>query len=370
MKVLVTGSEGFVGKNLVAFLKTKEDISVYECDINTTENELEEYCNKCDFVVNLAGVNRTNDSEEFIVGNLGVVQKVVEYLNKFNNNVPILLSSSTHALKDNDYGRSKKLAENFVLDYAKKSDTQVYIYRFTNIFGKWSKPNYNTVIATFCYNISHGIPIIVNDVNTVLELCYIDDVVQEIYKTICGKKETSQDCFYKVPITYTKKLGEIVDLLNKFKETRENLSLINTADEFEKKLYSTYLSFLPENSFKYGINTNMDNRGSFTELIRTSNSGQFSVNIAKPGVTKGNHWHNTKNEKFVVVKGNAVLKFRKPFEKEVVTVNVSGDKIEVVDIPCGYTHSIKNIGNEDLVFFIWCNECFSSENPDTYYLEV
>ena len=369
MKVLITGALGFVGKNLVEFLKTKEEIELLLYDKDNSIEDLDEFCKNCDFVVNLAGVNRTNNSDDFIKGNLGVIENVVEFLVKHNNNSPIIYSSSIQALLDNDYGKSKRVAEDFLIKYSQEKNVPVYIFRFTNLFGKWSLPNYNTVIATFCYNIARNLEIRIDDENKQLNLTYIDDVVSEIYNIIMNKP-IMNDCFCEVSKVYTKNLGEIAKLIYGFKKSRETLDVINTNDEFEKKLYSTYLSFLPENEFNYSLNTHIDSRGSFSEIIKTENKGQFSVNIAKPGIVKGNHWHNTKNEKFIVVKGEALISFRKPFSDSVIKYEVSDKKIEVVDIPCGYTHNIKNIGNEDLVFFIWCNECFDKENPDTYYLEV
>ena len=369
MKILITGSNGFIGKNLVEFLKTQQDFELYLYDKDNTEKELEEYCKKCDFVVNLAGVNRTTDVNEFVFGNLGVIESVVKYLSQYNNRAPIVYSSSIQAEKDNDYGKSKKLAENFLFEYSKNYEVPVYIYRFTNLFGKWSVPNYNSVIATFCYNIARGLPITISDESVMINFCYIDDVVNEIYSAIQGRPSVSGEFCY-VKEVYQRSLGEVARLIRSFKYSRNNLSTINTADLFEKKLYSTYLSFLPENEFSYEVKTNVDNRGSFTELFKSETSGQVSVNIAKPGITKGNHWHNTKNEKFVVVQGEALIKFRKPFEENVIEYKVSGNQIQIVDIPCGYTHNITNIGNDDMIFIIWTNELFDKENPDTYFLEV
>ena len=369
MKILITGSNGFVGKNLVEFLKTKNDIELFLYDKDNSLQDLEKFCKECDFVVNLAGVNRTTENTEFIQGNLGVIENVVENLKKFNNKAPIIYSSSIQAEKDNDYGKSKKLGEDFLFSYSKKNSVPVYVYRFTNLFGKWCKPNYNSVIATFCHNIARDLPITINDRNAEITFCYIDDVVREIYSAVCGNANRNGEFCY-VAETYKKTIGEVADLIYRFKEDRNSLNVINTSDLFEKKLYSTYLSFLPENEFNYSVKMNVDNRGSFTELLKSESSGQVSVNIAKPGITKGNHWHNTKNEKFIVVKGKASIKFRKPFEKEIIEYKVTGDEIQVVDIPCGYTHSITNIGDTDLIFIIWVNELFDKENPDTFYLEV
>lgn len=370
MQVLVTGANGFIGKNLVEFLKNQQDIEVLKYDKDNTLDELKDYCSHCDVVVNLAGVNRTTNSHEFVQGNLGVVEDVVKFLKESNNKAPVIYSSSIQAANDSEYGKSKKLGEDFLINYSKETGNKVMIFRFPNIFGKWSLPNYNTVIATFCYNIARELPIVINDRNIELTLVYIDDLVKDLYDAIMGNAIAQDTGFYDCNIKYKKTLGVIADLIYLFKESRKNLSVINTADEFEKKLYSTYLSFLPEDSFVYDIKSNINNRGRFTELIRTENAGQFSVNIAKPGVTKGNHWHNTKNEKFVVVKGSALIKFRKPFDDKVIEYMVNENNIQVVDIPCGYTHSITNIGEEDMVFFIWCNECFTPDNPDTYHLEV
>ncbi|MBQ7918160.1 MAG: NAD-dependent epimerase/dehydratase family protein [Clostridia bacterium] len=369
MKILITGSNGFVGRNFVEFLKTKENIELYLYDKDNTLQELERFCKDCDVVVNLAGVNRTTNNEEFVEGNLGVIENVVNFLSKSNNKAPIIYSSSIQAERDNDYGKSKKLGEDFLFTYSKKNNVPVYVYRFTNLFGKWCRPNYNSVIATFCHNIARDLPITINDRNAEITFCYIDDVVKEIYSAVCGNAN-KKDEFCYVEETYKKTIGEVADLINGFKQNRNTLAVINTADLFEKKLYSTYLSFLPEESFGYSVKMNVDNRGSFTELLKSESSGQVSVNVAKPGITKGNHWHNTKNEKFIVVQGEAVIKFRKPFEKEVIEYKASGEKIEIIDIPCGYTHSITNIGKTDLVFIIWVNELFDKENPDTYYLEV
>jgi len=370
MKVLVTGANGFVGKNLIEFLKTKENIEIFEYDIESTEDDLDCYCKSCDIVVNLAGVNRTTDNNQFLIGNLGVIEKVANSLKKNNNKSPIIFSSSIQAELDNPYGLSKKAGEDFVFEFGKSCGVNTYVYRFPNLFGKWGVPNYNSVVTTFCYNIARDLEITISDRDRVLTLAYIDDVVKELYNAICGKPNKQENGFCEIPVTYQVTLGDLADMIYRFKSSRNDLSVIDTANNFEKNLYSTYLSYLPEDSFSYDIKSNIDNRGLFAEIIRTESSGQFSVNIAKPGITKGNHWHNTKNEKFLVVKGQATVKFRKPFSKEIIEYNVSGDKLEVVDIPCGYTHNITNVGNEDLVFFIWCNECFDRENPDTYFLEV
>ena len=369
MKILITGANGFVGKNLTEFLKTKPDMELYLYDRENTLQELEKFCKDCDVVVNLAGVNRTENANEFVQGNLGVIEHVVKYLVKAKNKAPIAYSSSIQAELDNDYGKSKKLGEDFLFEYSRKYEVPVYVYRFTNLFGKWSKANYNSVIATFCHNIARDLPITINDKNKEVTFTYIDDVVLELYSAILGKP-TWDGLFCRVQESYTKKIGEVAELIKSFIENRMTLKVINTSDMFEKKLYSTFLSFLPENSFSYGIKTFVDDRGSFAELFKSDTAGQVSVNIAKPGIVKGNHWHNTKNEKFVVIQGEALIKFRKPFEKEVIEYKVSGQEIQIVDIPCGYAHSITNIGDTNLIFVIWVNELFDKTEPDTFFLEV
>ena len=337
MKILVTGAYGFVGKNLCEALKNIRDNKdrtrnikieeIYEYDINTPKEYLDLYCSKADFVFNLAGVNRPKDEKEFMEGNFGFASDLLNSLKKHNNKAPIAYSSSIQAERDNDYGKSKKQGEDFLFEYSKSHNVPVYVYRFTNLFGKWCRPNYNSVIATFCHNIARDLPITINDRNAEITFCYIDDVVFELYSAICGNP-TKDGEFCKVSETYKKTIGEVADLLEGFKENRNTLNVINTADLFEKKLYSTYLSFLPEDAFGYGVKMNVDHRGSFTELLKSDCSGQVSVNVAKPGITKGNHWHNTKNEKFIVVQGDALIRFRKPFEKEVIEYNDADNVFE------------------------------------------
>ncbi|MBR5236039.1 MAG: capsular polysaccharide biosynthesis protein CapF [Clostridia bacterium] len=380
MKILITGARGFVGQNLVAQLKNikdgKEkiapisaDLILYEYDIDTDPALLDSYTKDCDFVCHLAGVNRPKEESEFMSGNFGFTSTLLDSLKKNGNKAPILISSSIQAALDNPYGRSKKAGEDLLFAYGKETGAPVMIYRFPNLFGKWCRPNYNSVVSTFCHNIAHNLPITVNDPKVILNLCYIDDVVAEIINAIAGNP-TREGSYCVVPRVHTVSLGEIVELLTSFYESRQNLSVPMLADGFAKALYSTYLSYLPKDAFSYPLKMNVDDRGSFTEIIRTLDRGQFSVNITKPGITKGNHWHHTKNEKFVVVAGKGLIQFRKIGSDEVIDYYVSGDKIEVVDIPTGYTHNIKNIGTEDLVTFMWCNECFNPEKPDTYFEEV
>lgn len=368
MKILVTGAKGFMGKNLVCNLKCANH-EVYEYDIDTPETELDAFCADCEFVFNLAGINRPKEESKFMEGNFGFASVLLGYLKKHNNKCPIAVSSSTQAVLDNPYGRSKLAGENLLREYSKETGAQVYIYRFPNVFGKWCRPNYNSAVATFCNNIANDLPITVNDPTTELTLVYIDDIVEELFRALDGHPTIDGDVCV-VPVTYKATLGKITDLLYSFRDSRKTLSVANQSDGFEKKLYATYLSYLPTDKFSYPLKMNCDNRGSFTEIIRTAERGQFSVNISKPGITKGNHWHNTKNEKFLVVSGKGVIRFRKPDSDEVYEYFVSGDKLEVIDIPTGYTHNIENIGETDLVTFMWANECFDPEKPDTIFLEV
>lgn len=380
MNVLVTGAQGFVGRNLCVSLdnikkgkdkifQLNKDISVFEYDIDTDSRLLDYYCAKADMVFNLAGVNRPKEQGEFMSNNFDFVVELLSMLKKHGNKCPVMQSSSTQAALDNPYGESKKAAENLFFEYARNTGTQVLVYRFPNVFGKWCRPNYNSVVATFCHNIAHGLPIVVNDPDTVLNLVYIDDVMDELLQALAGKP-TRTGIYCSVPVTYTVKLGKIVDLIYSFKENRSNRSIANMSDEFTKKLYATYLSYSPADEFSYPLKMNIDARGSFTEIICTPERGQFSVNITKLGITKGNHWHHTKNEKFVVVQGMGLIRLRRIGSSEVLEYKVSGERMEVVDIPPGYTHSIENIGNEDLITFMWASECYNPEKPDTFYEEV
>lgn len=381
MKILVTGAKGFVGKNLVAELENikygkdktyplTQDIEIYEYDIDTDKSMLSEFCKDCDFVFNLAGVNRPETESEFMSGNFGFASDLLDELKKSNNTCPVMLSSSTQAALDNPYGKSKKAGEDLFFDYSKETGARVLVYRFPNVFGKWCRPNYNSAVATFCNNIANDLPIQVNDRSHKMTLVYIDDVVNELINALCGL-ETKDGDYCKVPVEHNTTLGEIVDLIYSFKQSREDKSVPDmTEGSFSKKLYSTYLSYLPTDKFSYPLKMNIDNRGSFTEILRTVDRGQVSVNISKPGITKGQHWHHTKNEKFLVVSGKGVIRFRKIDEKKVYEYFVSGDKLEVVDIPTGYTHNIENLGDTDMVIVMWCNECFNPDKPDTFFEEV
>jgi UDP-2-acetamido-2,6-beta-L-arabino-hexul-4-ose reductase len=322
-------------------------------------------------VFNLDGINRPERTEEFMEGNFGFASKLVETLKAKNNKCPVMNSSSIQAALENPYGISKKAGEDMMFAYGQESGAEVYIYRFPNVFGKWCRPNYNSVVATFCNNIASDLPIQVNDRNTLLHLVYIDDVVDELLQALDRHPHVGADGYCFVPVTYDVTLGEIVNLLYSFKESRRNLMIPDmTEGSFEKKLYSTYLSYLPRDKFAYSLNMKADDRGSFTEILKSRERGQVSINIAHPGIVKGEHWHDSKNEKFVVVSGEASIKFRKIGTDEIIEYIVSGEKLTVVDIPTGYTHSITNIGNTDLVTLMWCNECFNPGHPDTYYEKV
>ena len=381
MRILVTGAKGFVGKNLCATFKNiaegkdksfgiDSNIEVFEFDIDTDVSLLDTYCKDCDFVFHLAGVNRPETEDEFMKGNFGFTSTLLDTLKKYNNTCPVMISSSIQAELDNPYGRSKKAGEDLMFAYSEETGAKVLVYRLPNLFGKWCRPNYNSAVATFCNNIAHDLPITVNNRDVNMTLVYIDDLVSELISALKGE-ENKNGVFCKVPVEHKITLGEIVDLIYSFKESRENKSVLDMTDgSFSKKLYSTYLSYLPEDKFSYPLKMNVDNRGSFTEILRTADRGQFSVNISKPHITKGNHWHHTKNEKFLVVSGNGVIRFRKIGEEKVIEYFVSGDKLEVVDIPTGYTHNIENLGDTDMVTFMWCNECFDPNKPDTFFEEV
>lgn len=369
MKILVTGSNGFIGKNLVAELKNRGYSEIYECTKETSEDLLRMYCQDVKFIFHLAGTNRPMDKSEFNSVNYGFTEKLITILKEEKNICPILMTSSTQAISPNEYGISKKNAENCLINYQKEYDVNVLIYRLPNVFGKWCKPNYNSVIATFCHNIANNVPIVINDSKTKLNLVYIDDVINEFIANIFDTIESTK-IFYEISNTYERELGEIASIIQSFRESRNNYFLPNISDSFVKKLYSTYLSYLPENNFSYELKMNIDNRGSFTEFIKTNSFGQVSVNISKPSVSKGNHWHHTKNEKFLVVSGNGVIRFRNYHSDKIIEYFVSGDKLQVVDVPVGYTHNIENLGDTDMVTIMWANEQFDPENPDTYFEEV
>lgn len=381
MKILITGAKGFVGKNFAATLKNiangndksrgidKENLEIFEYDIDSDPKSLSEYCEKADFVFHLAGVNRPKDESEFMKGNFGFTSTLLDTLKKYDNKAPVLITSSIQASLDNPYGKSKKAGEELMFNYGRENGVKTLVYRLPNVFGKWCRPNYNSAVATFCNNIANDLPITVNDRAHMMHLVYIDDIVDEFICALKGMEHKNGD-FCEVPVTHKITLGEIADLLYSFKESRRNLSVPNQADAFSKKLYATYISYLPKNEFAYPLKMNVDPRGSFTEFLKTDEYGQVSVNISHPHIVKGNHWHHTKNEKFLVVSGKGVIRFRHPESDEVTEYFVSGDKLTVVDIPTGYTHNIENLGDTDMVTIMWANEKFDPNKPDTYFLEV
>lgn len=369
MNVIVTGSNGFVGKNLVATLNTMENIEVYEFNRQTSDDEFEGMCADADFIFHLAGVNRPENTDEFKKGNTDLTKQLVEKLEALNNPVPILLSSSIQAELDNSYGKSKLAAEKIIKEYEKNNEVKTLVYRLPNLFGKWSKPNYNSVVATFCHNIAHDKEIQVNDPNVELELAYIDDVINEFISAMNSNGNEKNGIGF-IPITHKVTLGELASLIKSFKNSRTNRMIPNMNDSFVKKLYSTYLTYLSKDNFSYPLIMHGDERGSFTEFTKSKQGGQVSINVSKPGITKGGHWHHTKNEKFLVVSGQAIIRFRHVFSDEIIEYEVSENKLEVVDIPPGYTHSIENIESKDLVTVMWVNELFDPDNTDTYPLEV
>ena len=380
MNVLVTGAKGFVGKNLCATLHNiaagkdrsfgiSPDITVFEYDVDTAPESLNAWCRDCDFVFHLAGVNRPKDAAEFMDGNFGFTETLLKKLEEHGNACPVMLSSSTQAAMDNPYGKSKLAGETLLRQYGERAGAKTLIYRFPNLFGKWCRPNYNSVVATFCHNIAHGLMIRIDDPEKVLQLAYIDDVVAELISALQGKEHREGD-FCCVPTVHRISLGALAETLNSFRASRAERSVPDMGDALTGKLYATYLSYLPEDAFSYPLERHSDARGSFTEILRTADRGQFSVNISKPGIIKGNHWHHTKNEKFLVVSGTGVIRFRRIDSAEIIEYYVSGDKPEVVDIPTGYTHNIENLGETDMVTFMWASECFDPDKPDTYALEV
>ncbi len=382
MNILITGAKGFVGRNLTETLKNIRDgkdktrnidssITIFEYDLDTPKEKLDKYCSEADFVFHLAGVNRPKDEKEFMEGNFGFTSELLDLLKKHNNKAPILITSSIQAALDNPYGKSKKAGEDLIFGYGADNNVKTLVYRFPNVFGKWCRPNYNSAVATFCYNISHDLPITVNDRSHMMTLVYIDDVVDELINALKGT-ENRDGKYCKVPTEHKITLGEIADLLYEFKNSRDNKTIPDmTENSFSKKLYSTYLSYLDPHNFSYRLKMNTDNRGSFTEILRTVSAGQFSVNISKPGITKGQHWHNTKNEKFVVVSGHGLIQLRQIGSDDIVNYEVNGDDITVVDMIPGYTHNIINLSDtEDLITFMWCNECFNPDKPDTFFEEV
>ena len=370
MKILVTGSSGFIGKNLITRLTQLENVELFEYDKDKDFSYLKEIIHEIDFIFHLAGINRPKSTDEFYSGNKGFTESLVALLEESNHPVPVLLSSSIQAERDNDYGKSKKEAEDILQEYSKRNNIPVYIYRLPNVFGKWCRPNYNSVVATWCHNVTRDLPIQINDERTMLDLVYIDDVVTEFISKIKRTEGMALDNFLSIPVVHKKTLGEIKNLLFAFKDVRTNLIVPNMNDAFEKALYSTFLSYYPEDSLIYAISDHTDDRGGFYEFVKMFGGGQVSVSTTKPGITRGNHYHHTKVEKFLVIKGEAVIKLRKIDSDHIVEYLVSEKDPKIVDIIPGYTHSITNTGNSDMILLIWANELFDPDSPDTYFLKV
>ncbi len=369
MRILVTGAKGFVGRNLIAELKNRGYEQIYEYDLNVDPVFLDAYTGECDFVFHLAGINRPQDESEFDLGNRGFTCELLEYLKKHKNSCPIVVTSSTQAERNNPYGESKKACEEEVFAHAEATGARVMVYRLPNLFGKWCKPNYNSVTATFCHNIARDLDITINDPNVELTLCYIDDLVDEFFNTLEGRENRDTDFCY-VAKTYKVAVGELADKLYSFRKNRDSLVMPSLASEFDRALYGTYISYLPENNFYYKLDKKEDDRGWLAEFIKSESFGQIFVSKTMPGITRGNHWHHSKVEKFLVIQGEAVIRFRRIDSNEVLEYKVDGEKPEVVDIPTGYTHSITNTGESELVTLFWADEPFKPEKPDTYYAVV
>ena len=392
-KVLVTGSEGFLGRNLCVALSRIEDMEVLRFDVQNTEQELYRYVGDADFIFHLAGVNRPKDEKEFVEGNTDLTRLLCEFAEKQNSCAPILLSSSTQAEGDNAYGSSKKAAEDALVDYSTRTGVPILIYRFPNLFGKWSRPNYNSVVSTFCYNATHDLSLQVNDPEHTVIFSYVDDVVDECLRQALGagdwelgtsqlgfgtnalkprtqNPEPSVQHYYEVPETYSVSLGHLAGLVKAFRAVRSGSPMPDLSDPFTKKLYSTFLSYYDTDTFAYPAKMNTDNRGWLFELIKSEQFGQIFVSKTHPGITRGNHGHDTKVEKFCVIQGKGIIRFRHIVTDEMVEYGVSGENIQIVDIPPGYTHSIENVGDGEMITLFWANEIFNPEKPDTYYEEV
>lgn len=392
MNILITGARGFVGRNLCAALREiacghdrradhaicsdPAQIVIDEYDLNNTPEDLDAYCARADFVFHLAGVNRPEDPAQFMEGNFGFSSVLLDTLKRHGNTCPVMLSSSVQAtltgrFAGSEYGKSKKAGENLFFAYGRETGADVLVYRLPNLFGKWCRPNYNSAVATFCHNTARGLPIQVNDRSVEMDLVYIDDLVEEMIAALRGQANRNEEGYCSVPVHHETTLGHIADIICSFPGLRGKLDVPQLDDPLTKKLYSSWLSYLPEESFIYDLKMNCDDRGSFTEIIRTGDRGQFSVNISKPGITKGNHWHHTKNEKFVVVSGRALIQMRQVDTGKTVEFEVSGERIQVVEMIPGWTHNIINLSDtEDLVTFMWANEPFDPAKPDTFYKEV
>lgn len=367
--VLVTGAHGFIGSNLCATLELDDQVTILRFGRDNTSKELAEYVGQADFIFHIAGINRPKDDAEFAAGNKELTEQIVALLKDKKQPTPLLLTSSTHAERDSAYGESKKAAEDAVLNWAHEKN-QAYIYRLPNVFGKWSRPNYNSVVSTFCSNIGKGLEITINDPSATLNLVYIDDVVAEFIRAFKGELKPSKDHFYLIPRSFDTTLGELADTLRLFKASRNTLIMPSFENIFHKFLYATYVSYFETDDFSYSLDMKRDDRGWLAEFIKAPAFGQIFVSRTKPGIARGNHWHHTKVEKFLVIEGKADITFRKLDTDEIITYSVTGDSLEVVDIPTGYIHAITNTGNSDLLTLFWANELLDPQAPDTYYQNV
>lgn len=368
MKVLITGSDGFIAKNLIEYLSRIDNIELFLFQKEKIIKDLEKYIEEVDFIFHLAGVNRPKNSNEYYKGNIELTELIINLIEKNNKKIPILFSSSIQVGNGSDYAKSKEKAEKIIKEYSKKNQVNCFIYRLPNVFGKWARPNYNSVIVTWCYNIARDLEIYVDDKNKKLKLVYIDDVVYYFSEKLFRSNNNYLYC--EVNPIYEKTLGEILDLLYEFKKSRKSLLIPRVGQSFERILYATYLSYLPKDKFSYKLKGHEDDRGTFYEILKTIDSGQISVSITKPGITRGNHYHNTKNEKFLVIRGKALIELRNIFSKEVIKYEVSDEELKIVEMIPGYTHNITNIGDDEMILLIWANENFDSNNSDTYYLKV
>ena len=364
MKVLITGANGFVGKNLQLFLKEQPEVEVLTFNRDNNLTDLDERVRAADFIVHLAGINRPKEVSEFS-GNFDLTKSIIDILKENNLKTPLIFSSSTQAELNNEYGRSKKAAEDYILE----NYPEGIVFRLHNVFGKYCRPNYNSVVATFCYKVAHDEEITINDPNAKISLIYIDDICKTFLKFIRGEKKSNGSINYIEPVVETT-VGEVAELIKSFKKDLNSLDVPEVGNEFIKKLFSTYISYNELNNLVFSAEQHVDERGFFAELVHTGESGQFSVSTSKPGITRGNHYHHTKVEKFIVVKGQAKISMRKVGETEVYDFNVSGDEIKIITIPVGYTHNITNVGDDEMILIMWCNEIFDKENPDTFYEQV
>jgi UDP-2-acetamido-2,6-beta-L-arabino-hexul-4-ose reductase len=368
--VLITGANGFIGKNLGVALMRRDDINILSFDINNDPQVLETYLKQADIIYHLAGINRPESEEEFYVGNVGLTKTIVDILERASKGIKIVFASSVQAVLDNPYGISKKKAEDILIEYSRKNRAKVYIYRLPNVFGKWCKPNYNSVVATFCYNVSHGLNISISDEKKMIELVYIDDVVNEFISLLDSEKQGEETLYHEIPRKIKITLGELAERIYQLRDIRSSLVIPDLADYFMKCLHATYVSYLDKDKFSYPLIMKRDDRGWLTELIKSRNFGQIFISKTNKGIIRGNHYHNSKIEKFCVLQGKAVIKFRHVLNNEILTYYVSGDEMEIVDIPPGYTHSIENLGDDEIVVLFWANQIFNPEEPDTYYCEV